>query len=387
MRILLVGARRTRQGLGPFVASSFLEAGARIAGVVGTSEESVAGALHELPRPDGDPGPAPEGFTDLHRALEATRPDAVAVCSPYAHHREALEIVASHGVNCLCEKPLWWEEHPDRVGETRRLVEEFRRRDLLLEILTQWPFTLDEYREIFPPGEGPGNLPHRFHMILSPSCRGPGVIPDSAPHLLSMLQKLFGAGDVIPRGADYFGEDRGQLWIEFTYEPEGEEAGSGSPSPSGIATVERGPHAPEVEEKPRPAGPARPRTRPIQDLSTPLLPGAGPVAVTFHCITAESPPRRAAYGLDGRMVHRQIELPEYRQVFRAERDGKSLSRTLEDPLKKLVRNFLKQLQSRALTDTTRLVGSMKGLEILHGLVRTARVLPVGDAPDPGDPQS
>ncbi len=380
MKILIVGARRTRQGLGPFVAQSFLEEGASLVGVVGTSPESAEDALRQLPLPaDFDC----KAFTDLESALQTTQPNAVAVCTPYTHHREALKTIARYGVDCLCEKPLWWEDHPDRVGETKEITSQFASNGRYLDLITQWPFTLEEYLRLYcekssdptaSPSEdlsenpskrvrilNPGSGNWRFEMLLSPSVTGPGVIPDSAPHPISMLQKLFGIGDIIPIRANYFGEDGRHLCLEFTYKPvTGEEEVKDSPGET------RGMTNPDLYVETE-----------VSDLSSPLVRGIDQVAVTFHCITKEAPPRPAAFGINGRIAHRTIQLPEYRQSLTL---ATGETKTLEDPLKKLVRNFLHKVQSRASIDAERLVRSVQALEILQDLVHSAGVLPSSEAP-------
>ena len=47
-RVVVIGARRRRQGIGEFVAQYFAECGAEICGLVGTSPETVEQAVHSL---------------------------------------------------------------------------------------------------------------------------------------------------------------------------------------------------------------------------------------------------------------------------------------------------------------------------------------------------
>ena len=140
-RVLIVGARRRKQGLGEFIAQYFHEQGAEICGIVGTSSASVEEAAHHLQQQYGI---TTRGFTELADAIEQANPTVVVIASPNGVHRQHLEVVASAGISCLCEKPLYWNEgktfEPDEVES---LVERFCGEGQLLQLVTQWPETLD----------------------------------------------------------------------------------------------------------------------------------------------------------------------------------------------------------------------------------------------------
>ena len=191
-RILIVGARRRKQGLGEFIAQYFHEQGAEICGIVGTSSQSVDDTAEHLHLQYGI---STQGYTDLKSAIEQSNPTVVVIASPNRVHRQHLEVVASAGISCLCEKPLFWDDdQPIDPDEVEHLVNRFCNDGQLLQLITQWPETLDEYYSIYP--EVKGQPVERFEMLLGPASSGINMVIDSLPHVLSMLHCLTGIGDV-----------------------------------------------------------------------------------------------------------------------------------------------------------------------------------------------
>lgn len=183
---VVIGARTQRQGTGPFIAAGLQAAGVSVAGIVGTSPESVAIAEQEL----ADKWQLrTRGYTDLDTAISTEQPDAVAICSPWQVHAGQLRAVASAGRHCLVEKPLAW---PADEAEIDQLVSAFEQRGLLLQMVNQWPTTLPAFGQLH--GTMPENI-EQFSMRLSPISIGPDMVTDSAPHFIGMLQALAGAGD------------------------------------------------------------------------------------------------------------------------------------------------------------------------------------------------
>ena len=174
--VVLVGARSVRQGTGPFIAAGLKAAGAEVAAIVGTSEESVREARSALIEQWQI---EPRTYTELPLALELERPDAVAICSPWRLHGQQLAQVARVGSHCLVEKPLIW---PAGLSEVEALLAAFEQRGLLLQMVAQWPCTLPSFIALHGP------LPQQidaFQMRLSPISIDQDMITDSAPHFIS----------------------------------------------------------------------------------------------------------------------------------------------------------------------------------------------------------
>lgn len=309
MRAIVVGARRRRQGIGEFVARFLIEEGVDLCAVVGSQVATARLARDEL-FADGDA--QCRAYSNLDEALSRESPDLVCVCSPYGLHHRQLETVAKHDCNCLCEKPLWWEDHDERVAETARLVDLFVERGRLVRLLTQWPCTLPDFHRLHPGLKG---LPlQTFQMHLGPISRGPEMIVDAAPHPLSMIQELVGCGIISAPTAEYLDADRRDLCVYFDY-----------------------------------------------------LHANGGIETRFRFTTTERAPRPASYSINGAGVTRSLELPQYDIFFSAE----NRKIRIEDPLRSLVRDFLEEVASGALVRRQELIESVGALEILYSAAQQA----------------
>ena len=97
-RVGIIGARRVRQGLGPFVARDLRAAGAEVPAFLATREASLAPAAERLLE---IAGVAAEGFVDPDRFYGEAGLDAVAILSPSETHEAHLERAARAGVAVL----------------------------------------------------------------------------------------------------------------------------------------------------------------------------------------------------------------------------------------------------------------------------------------------
>lgn len=299
IRVVVIGARRRHQGIGEFVAQRFAEAGAEVCAVVGTSSESAGEARDHLSR---EYGIQCRAYRSVPAALSEERPDLVAICSPYRFHHEQLQQVAEAGVHCLCEKPLWWDETLEDHGPaTREIVRRFVDQDLLLRTVTQWPCTLTAFAELYP--EVARQTLSRFEMWLSPDSLGARQIPDAAPHLISMLQALAGAGRV--ERAEVHADDAGNLDLRCAY-----------------------------------------------------VHGGGKAEVKAQFRRCEKPPRPAAFAINGQRVDRTIEMPGYR--FHLEAGSQRVP--LADPLAELVSGTIQDLEADKRTDGPALIAASEALD-------------------------
>lgn len=177
-RIGIVGPGRTQQGLGPYLAAAFEEAGCRVTAVTGRDGASALRGARQLAEQLGHPVAAAVDAKALAREV-----DALVIASPVPSHAEALDAALAAGVPCLCEKPLVG------VGELaagRQRIAAFRDRGLLLAENCQWPFALAAWDQLY----GARPLPRSVAMGLSPSGAGPGMVEDSLSHVLSLAQAL-----------------------------------------------------------------------------------------------------------------------------------------------------------------------------------------------------
>jgi len=282
-RVGIVGARRARQGLGPFVARDLVAAGAEVPCFLATSEatrEEGARALREVA------GVEARGYLELEALLARERLDALAILSPARTHARYLAAAAEAGLHALCEKPLVWGA-ADARAEIARLVDGFVSRGLLLIENCQWPFALPAFEALFP-----GSLarpPRRFEMLLQPASLGHDSLGDSLPHPISLLQALL----------------------------------PGEPRIHDLAFSTRDPRAAVLELRLR------------------WESGGASCDARVRLEHGERSPRRAEIELDGRRARRLVAPPDYRLSFAdAER-----SVPLPDPLTRLVTDFVDALRS------------------------------------------
>jgi hypothetical protein len=179
-RVGIVGAGRTRQGLGPFLASAFEGAGCRVTGVAGRDRASAERTAHELAARLQHPVAAAADANELARAV-----DLLVVAAPVPGHLAGLDGALTANVPCLCEKPLVAAAERD-AGLAR--IAAFRARGILLTENCQWPFVLPALFELHPQLRG---APVRsVAMGLSPAWPGRTMIEDSLSHVLSVVQAL-----------------------------------------------------------------------------------------------------------------------------------------------------------------------------------------------------
>ncbi|MCH2375131.1 MAG: Gfo/Idh/MocA family oxidoreductase [Planctomycetes bacterium] len=309
IRVVVVGARRRRQGLGAFVARFFSEVGAEVCGVVGTSQKSAEEAAAALL---SNFGLQTRAYGDLAEALTAERPDAVAICSPYELHREHLAITANAGCHCLCEKPLWWEANVDeRAARTTEIAAEFERRKLNLTLLSQWPYTLPGFYSLYPDLEG--RTVESFRMELGPVSHGATMILDAAPHALSMLQHILGSGVIVDYTPRYLNRDRTDVELHFGYQ-----------------------HT------------------------------SGTAEVICNFKTTPEAPRPAAYALNGHGVERQIHMSNYELFLEAiHGQTKGTKIKISDPLGLIVEDFARKVTRQELGQPQALTEGVALLEVLY----------------------
>jgi predicted dehydrogenase len=202
-KIAVIGARRVRQGLGPYVARHLVELGAAVPCFLGTRPEALAETERAL---------GARGYTDLAALFAKEAPDAVAILSPSQTHEHYLEAALEARVHVLCEKPLVWEGAA-LARRAARLSERFAAAGLLLRECCQWPYTLPAYHALHP-GVGPLRS---FAMRLSPAAHEPRqMLGDALAHPLSLLQALAGGAEARAEGIVLAARE-GEVDLRFVY--------------------------------------------------------------------------------------------------------------------------------------------------------------------------
>lgn len=181
LRFGILGAGRSRQGLGPYHARHAEAAGGEVAAIAGRNLDRTRATAESLEESLGHPVLACEGV----EALLGQDLDALIIAAPPAAHLPALRATLAAGVPALCEKPLVTpEEHALVPG----LMQEFRDRAVLIMEICQWPLVLPALAKLHP--ETDLRHPREVKMRLSPSPLGRAMVVDSLSHFLSILQAL-----------------------------------------------------------------------------------------------------------------------------------------------------------------------------------------------------
>jgi len=300
-RVIVIGARSARQGIGEYVAGWCARHGAHVSAIVGTTPETVGQArvrLRERYAIDC------RGYTDLAAALGSEPGNLVVICSPYRMHAEQLLMVGRSGRHCLCEKPMCW---PAPTGDDP--VSPFVASGRFLDVLTQWPCTLETFFALHP--EQAGAVVERFEMRLSPITSCLDMVPDAVPHFLSMLRALVGSVWPASITAEFVGGDARRLRI-----------------------------ACDVND------------------------AAGSIHATLHLETCPQRPRPAWYAINGARIDREVELAGYQQFFRS--GDRRIP--LPDPLGRLVGRFIADVAVNRPTDQSALAHDQKLLTLFFDAV-------------------
>lgn len=187
----IVGAGRSRDGLGPFLAQFLERAGCLVTGVAGRSAERAEANAEKLGRRLEHTVAA---FPTLS-ALCASGVAALVIASPAEHHLEALEAAASFRLPVLCEKPLVHECHS---AEGAAILQEFARSRIPLMENCQWPYVLAAFEQLY--GAGSTARASKVEMGLQPSRPGREMLQNTLSHLLSVIQRVSTVGpDTVAR--------------------------------------------------------------------------------------------------------------------------------------------------------------------------------------------
>lgn len=180
VRVCVIGARRVRNGTGPFLARQVVDAGGDLVAVLGTTSATTNQAVQAL----AADGYQTEGYTSFEAMANETRPDAVIISTPAGTHRPWLESALLHEMHTLCEKPLLSAFDQDAAILPYR----FAAMGKVLVENCQWPFTLPAFSKLHP--DVALDKVTRFRMMLAPEFRGLSRWIETMSHPLSLLQAI-----------------------------------------------------------------------------------------------------------------------------------------------------------------------------------------------------
>lgn len=294
----IVGAARRHQGTGPFIARTFSNLGHTISGVIGTHSNSLTETVSTLAN---EYGIHTQGYLTLNELLEKKNIDLLAISSPADTHLQYLEEALSKGLHVFCEKPLWWpathcmelnwEQYEHKIHQLVALAKQKR---CVLQLNTQWPYTLYNFFELSAAQLSTPFKVEQFAMHLCPQSRGIQMLIDGVPHGLSMLYQLVGKGDltdiIVEKSAHI---DFDMITIHFNYRHD-----------------------------------------------------KGTTRTTLGLTNSQELPKPASYEINGLTVHRKVKLPSYQIQLQLE----DTSLDIIDPLESSVRNFIASIEAEIESD-------------------------------------
>ena len=209
MKISIIGAGRTRNGIGEYIGKYFHLHGAKVTSVLGTTEKTSLQASSAL----RNYGIEAHSYTDFDAMVSAEKPDVVVIASPSSTHFDYLLKCLDRGLHVFCEKPFIWDDHRDIRKRIEDIFEKAREKRLTIAMNSQWPFSIDDYEEIC--GKIRIEEKNIFFARMSPFSPGRVMIPESVPHPLSILYGRLGAGEI--QKLNFELDEEGEMTIRFTY--------------------------------------------------------------------------------------------------------------------------------------------------------------------------
>jgi len=209
MNVSIIGAGRTRNGIGEYIGKYFHKHGGKVTSVLGTTEKTSLQASVALRKYGIEAHP----HTDFDQMVRAEKPDAVVIASPASTHYEYLLKCLNSGLHIFCEKPFIWPPHMDIRKMAEDIFEKARGEKLTIAMNSQWPFSIDAYEAIC--GKIVIQKLNTFFIRMSPPFPGREMIPESVPHALSLLYCLLGVGEIEDLSFESDGER--EVNIKFSY--------------------------------------------------------------------------------------------------------------------------------------------------------------------------
>jgi hypothetical protein len=209
MKVSIIGAGRTRNGIGEYIGKYFHRHGGKVTSAMGTSERTSLQACSALRKYGIEAQP----YTDFDQMVRTERPEVVVIASPSSTHYEYLVKSIDSGLHIFCEKPFIWDVPMNILRTVEEIFKQAREKRSTIAMDSQWPFAINDYEKIC----GKVRIENRntFYIKMAPPLPGREMIPESVPHALSLLYCLLGAGEIEDLNFESVGE--GGMNIRFTY--------------------------------------------------------------------------------------------------------------------------------------------------------------------------
>jgi predicted dehydrogenase len=207
--VSIIGARRDRNGIGEYIGKYLRQNRAEIISVLGTTEKTSESASLSLRKYGIESHP----YIDFYEMVEKEKPGAVVISSPSSTHYEYLVKCVDLGLNVFCEKPFIKPDLDDVREKVEDILKKAKEKRLTVAMNSQWPFAMKYYKKIC--GEVEIKKSNKFFITMSPFASGKEMIPESVPHVLSLLYFLFGKGEIGDLNVESPKEE--EMVIQFRY--------------------------------------------------------------------------------------------------------------------------------------------------------------------------
>lgn len=254
MNVSIIGAGRTRNGIGEYIGKYFHKHRGRVISVLGTTEKTSLQASSALRKYGIEARP----HTNFDEMVRVERPDAVVIASPSSTHYEYLLKSLDSGLHIFCEKPFIWDDNMDILKRVEDIFKKASEKKITIAMNSQWPFSIDSYEEIC--GKIRIKETNSFFIRMSPFSPGKVMIPESVPHPLSILYCRLGTGEI--QNLNFESDGEGEISIRFTY-----------------------------------------------------LFGTRACDVLIRLVHQKTPPRNFSFGFNGKIVFRSLDLENYEVYF------------------------------------------------------------------------
>jgi predicted dehydrogenase len=212
MKISIIGAGRTRNGIGEYIGKYFHQHGGKVTSVLGTTDRTSLQASLALRKYGIEAHP----YVDFNTMVKTEKPDGAVIASPSStHYKYLLECIDS-GLHIFCEKPFIWEDHMDPREMVEEIFVKACERKLTIAMNSQWPFSIDFYEAVC--GKIVVQKSNTFSIGMSPPLPGREMIRESVPHALSLLYCLLGNGKIEDLDVESTGEKEMNVRFEYLFE-------------------------------------------------------------------------------------------------------------------------------------------------------------------------
>lgn len=200
LKVSIVGARRIREGTGPFLAKFFFDSGCNVTSILGKSLTTSNIAKKEL---FDKFGLQVNNYTKIEDLLKSENPDIVVIASPKETHYNFIKKSLENHSNVFCEKPLIWQKqkinYSNYIKKVKSLIDLSNKNKCLLQLTNQWPYTIQSFCNIFNLDKIKNINIETFSMELTIAKKLENqlrnTLVECLPHHISMVEKLCGYGE------------------------------------------------------------------------------------------------------------------------------------------------------------------------------------------------